>query len=352
MGESPPCLPATCHHGGVTVTDVVPDPEVRRASTPRAPWSARVLAVVLDMALLGTLAWLVAPGAVPPDLWPGLPSPSPVDVSGSTPTAVVAAVVALLLLQGWTGASPGKRALGVVVVDAATGRPVGFWRTLLRQVLHLLDAILLVGYLRPLWHPDRRTFADSILRTDVVVASWPPAWRPVPVSVHRGARTVAVALCVLGVVGSFPMSSGSAAAAVDQACVVRSGPPGTTARVHLDVYRSWEARLGVRREMPLEPAPWTVAWEPGADAGWDVGDVLVRTTVTTTGTSGATDVRHGTTPNSYGDTGQHLGEVARGSAPATGDVTIDSAVAVDGDTVATCSASVRLSPADLEAPGP
>ncbi|MCC2333366.1 RDD family protein [Cellulomonas wangsupingiae] len=336
----------------MTVADVVPDPEVERASTPRAPWSMRVLAVVLDAALLATFTWLVAPGATPPDLWPGLSSSSPPDAAGGTTVAVVAAVAALLLLQGWTGASPGKRALGVVVVDTATGRPVGFWRTLLRQVLHLLDAILLLGYLRPLWHPERRTFADSIVRTDVVVASWPPAWRRVPVSVHRGARTVAVALCVLGVVGSFPMSSGGAATAVDQPCVVLSGPPGTTARVRLDAYRSWESRLGVRREVPLEPAPWTVSWEPGAGAGWDVGDVLVRTTVTTTDASGATDVRRGTTPNSVGDTGQHLGEVARGSTSSTGDVTIDSTVLVDGDTVATCSASVRLSPADLHVPGP
>lgn len=336
----------------MTGTDVMPDPEVERASVPRAPWLTRALAVVLDTALLGTCAWLVAPGATAPELWPGLSSSAEPDASGGTTAAVVAVVVALLLLQGWTGASPGKRAVGVVVVDTGTGRPVGFWRTLLRQVLHVLDAILLVGYLRPLWHPERRTFADSIARTDVVVAPWPPAWHRVAAPVRRWARPVAVALCVLGVVGSFPLSSGSAAAAVDQQCVVLSGPPGTTARVRLDVYRSWETRLWARREVPLEPAPWTLAWEPGAGADWDAGDVVVRTTVTTTDASGATDARHGATPNSYGDTGQHLGEVARGSGSATGDVTIDSAVLVDGDTAATCSASVRLSPADLEAPAP
>lgn len=41
-------------------------------------------------------------------------------------------------------------------------------RTVLRSLAHLLDGILLVGYLRPLWHAERRTFADSILGTVVL----------------------------------------------------------------------------------------------------------------------------------------------------------------------------------------
>ena len=58
----------------------------------------------------------------------------------------------MLALQGWTGATPGKRVAGVAVVRVSDGLPVGFLASGLRVVAHLLDAILLIGYLRPLWN--------------------------------------------------------------------------------------------------------------------------------------------------------------------------------------------------------
>lgn len=73
--------------------------------------------------------------------------------------------------QGRTGQSLGKRALGVRLVAAATGKPVGFRRAVGRQIAHLFDAIpFLLGYVWPLWDEPKQTFADKMCRTLVVQA--------------------------------------------------------------------------------------------------------------------------------------------------------------------------------------
>jgi hypothetical protein len=59
--------------------------------------------------------------------------------------------------------------LGIRLVSASTGQPVGFGRAVVRQLAHLLDALpLMVGYLRPLWDERRQTFADKMCGTLVV----------------------------------------------------------------------------------------------------------------------------------------------------------------------------------------
>ena len=73
--------------------------------------------------------------------------------------------------QGRSGQSLGKRVLGMRLVGAATGQPVGFGRAVWRQVAHLLDGLpLLLGYLWPLWDERRQTFADKLCSTLVVQA--------------------------------------------------------------------------------------------------------------------------------------------------------------------------------------
>lgn len=100
--------------------------------------------------------------------------------------AVVAVVLGLLawavfvvwsscVRQGRTGQSLGKRVLGIRLVDAATGRPVGVGRAVLRQVAHLLDTLpFLLGYLWPVWDEWRQTFADKVCSTLVVRADVGP----------------------------------------------------------------------------------------------------------------------------------------------------------------------------------
>jgi uncharacterized RDD family membrane protein YckC len=75
--------------------------------------------------------------------------------------------------QGATGQSLGKQALGIRLVAAGTGRPVGFGRAVGRQLAHLLDLLPLgVGYLWPLWDRQRQTFADKACATLVVQSEY------------------------------------------------------------------------------------------------------------------------------------------------------------------------------------
>lgn len=73
-----------------------------------------------------------------------------------------------VLLQGRTGQSIGKRALKIRLVSATTGQPVGAGLALGREVAHIVDSPLDLGYLWPLWDAKKQTFADKICGTVVV----------------------------------------------------------------------------------------------------------------------------------------------------------------------------------------
>lgn len=68
--------------------------------------------------------------------------------------------------QGATGASIGKSVMKFQVVDDKTWRPTGFATSMLRQAVHLIDAIIcFVGFLFPLWDARRQTLADKLMNT-------------------------------------------------------------------------------------------------------------------------------------------------------------------------------------------
>ena len=69
--------------------------------------------------------------------------------------------------QGRTGQSIGKAAMKIALVSATTGKPVGIWSALVREAAHLVDAVLVVGYLWPLWDRRRQTLADKLVGTEV-----------------------------------------------------------------------------------------------------------------------------------------------------------------------------------------
>ena len=71
-------------------------------------------------------------------------------------------------LQGKTGRSIGKRIVNISLVNEASGQPLGGGDTFLREVLHLLDLLSIVGFLWPLWDAKRQTFSDKICRTVVI----------------------------------------------------------------------------------------------------------------------------------------------------------------------------------------
>jgi len=71
--------------------------------------------------------------------------------------------------QGVTGQSIGKRALGLRLVGADSGLPVGFGRSVVRQIAHFIDLLPFpVGYLWPVWDERRQTFADKVCAAVVV----------------------------------------------------------------------------------------------------------------------------------------------------------------------------------------
>jgi RDD family len=78
-------------------------------------------------------------------------------------------------LQGHTGQSVGKRILGMKVFYPKIGYGnefvpdfPGVVRCTWRLVLHFFDLILLcLGFIRPIWHFWRQTYADSVAHTYV-----------------------------------------------------------------------------------------------------------------------------------------------------------------------------------------
>jgi uncharacterized RDD family membrane protein YckC len=71
--------------------------------------------------------------------------------------------------QGTTGSSIGKNLLGLKVLGIATGQPIGFGLSVVRQIAHILDGFICnLGYLLPLFTAKRQTIADLLLKTVVV----------------------------------------------------------------------------------------------------------------------------------------------------------------------------------------
>lgn len=69
-------------------------------------------------------------------------------------------------LQGVRGASIGKAVLNFRVVSENTGQPIGFGRSVVRQLAHVLDGVILgIGFLFPLWDAKRQTLADKVMQT-------------------------------------------------------------------------------------------------------------------------------------------------------------------------------------------
>ncbi|TRW88052.1 RDD family protein [Mycolicibacterium sp. 018/SC-01/001] len=152
------------------VTDSPPDtdvPEVNRAS-----WSSRAGALLVDV--LPGAAVIVTTGllalASPADGWARWA------FTGVAAVALFATAVNRLVLPVATGWTLGRALCGIAVRDGAgTGTgAVGIGRLAVRELAHLLDTLsVFVGWLWPLWDRRRRTFADMLARTEVLVVERP-----------------------------------------------------------------------------------------------------------------------------------------------------------------------------------
>lgn len=80
--------------------------------------------------------------------------------------------------QGSTGRTVGKDLCRIVVLRRQTSEPLGHRRTLLRELAHAVDTcVLLLGWVRPLRHPQRQTLADGVVDSVVLRAPSEPVHR-------------------------------------------------------------------------------------------------------------------------------------------------------------------------------
>ncbi|HUX70121.1 MAG TPA: RDD family protein [Cellulomonadaceae bacterium] len=291
--------------GGTSVDLTCPQHAVGQVTPDYASWTLRVIAALLDAVIAAGLAFL-APVGIGTE-FPFLGEPA--SFTGATPTAeswfhnpwVVTVVVVTLVMQAYLGVTPGKLVTGIAVVNEADARPLGLVRTVLRWLAHLVDGLLFIGYLRPLWNARRRTFADSIVGSVVLATRrplphrWltrrtapdvgPPAtWEAAATPTWRPAATWLAALtCGLGGLFGFGPSTTEYRAPVDLQCAMStwdSGPAGLTgATLHTTTSTGTITRLGVTRRMGEPPqdvsATWTWSGHPSpSDA------VMLRLVVT------------------------------------------------------------------------
>ena len=73
-------------------------------------------------------------------------------------------------LLGRTGKSWGKTLTNTQLLGLTTGQPIGAFKSFLRDVLHILDALILyIGFLWPIWDRKRQClFSDKIMNTVVI----------------------------------------------------------------------------------------------------------------------------------------------------------------------------------------
>ena len=77
-----------------------------------------------------------------------------------------------IIRQGRTGYSLGKSLVGIRLVRASNGRPLGAGWCFLRDIAHYVDSLICyLGWLWPLWDSRRQTIADKIMSSVVIVQS-------------------------------------------------------------------------------------------------------------------------------------------------------------------------------------
>jgi len=142
---------------------------------PYAHWLRRAAGALIDILLL-LLVYLVGVAvSLATD-----PPPDPVtgEKHGPTVGSIIVIIGAVLipviwvlnrgLRQGGTGESFGRSVMGTRLVSEVTGRPLGAGAALYRDLTHIADLPLFLGFLWPWWDRRRQTFADKAWHTVVL----------------------------------------------------------------------------------------------------------------------------------------------------------------------------------------
>lgn len=134
-------------------------------SGPRAGFWRRFAAALLDGIILGIVGGIL--GAI-----------LGFDRNGINGISTLLGVLYYTYLEGTTGQTLGKQALGIRVIDLSGGGPIGFGRAFIRYIGRFVSAIvLLLGYLWMLWDKERQTWHDKFANSVVVPVSAYPVSR-------------------------------------------------------------------------------------------------------------------------------------------------------------------------------
>lgn len=136
----------------------LPGPPGGPLSGPRAGFWVRLLALLIDGALLTVVVLLVGRG------------------STSAGVQLLAAALGMVYFTTAVGSGPGQtlgaRLVGIRVVDARTGEPIGYGRAFRRWLVTFLLGWLIIPYLWMLWDAERQTWQDKLAGDVVVPASF------------------------------------------------------------------------------------------------------------------------------------------------------------------------------------
>jgi uncharacterized RDD family membrane protein YckC len=135
-----------------------------------ADWGTRAVGYLIDA---GLLLGLFIVGAIVALILGAI---------SSTLGGLMFLVVYLVVLLGWfywaflvgvKGHSPGMALMGLQCVSQETGQVIGGGMGIVRHIAHFIDSLICyIGWLFPLWDPQRQTIADKLLKT-VVLADQP-----------------------------------------------------------------------------------------------------------------------------------------------------------------------------------
>lgn len=129
------------------------------AQPPYANWGQRFLGTLVDMLVFVVPYIIVGVGAAN--------KTSALVIIGYL--AIIGLGIWLLIMEGRTGQTLGKKALGIRLVRERDGQPLGVGMAFVRRLAHFLDSIACyLGWLWPAWDAKRQTFADKVCSSIVI----------------------------------------------------------------------------------------------------------------------------------------------------------------------------------------
>ncbi|PAZ12674.1 hypothetical protein CLM62_28775 [Streptomyces sp. SA15] len=82
---------------------------------------------------------------------------------------VIGVAIWMLITEGRTGQTIGKKAVGIRLVRESDGQPLGVGMAFVRRLAHFLDSLpCYLGWLWPAWDAKSQTFADKVCSSIVI----------------------------------------------------------------------------------------------------------------------------------------------------------------------------------------